>query len=142
MEEKSNMQMIAELTEHLSKKETELKKSEQRLRTVLDLAPLGMFLVTNRVIRWSNKRLCDLTGYSFEELKFQSTRILYKDDAEFIRVGEAVYTGALEASTKTKIMKKDGSLLPCTLHVVLIDQCDNDAVVATYIDVLGECDGR
>jgi len=141
MEEKSNIQQIEELTEKLSNKEDELRKSEQRLRTVLDLAPLGMFLVTNRIIRWSNRRLCDLTGYSFEELKHQSTRILYQNDAEFDRVGKAVYTGAPEASTKTKIMKKDGSLLQCTLHVVLIDQCDNDAVVATYIDVLGECDG-
>lgn len=142
MDSKSNMQILEELTDHLSRKDAEIKKSEQRLRTVLDLAPLGMFLVTNRIIRWSNRRLCEITGYTFDELKHQSTRILYQSDTEFIRVGETVYTGAPETSTRTKIMKKDGTLIPCTLHVVLIDQCDNDAVVATYIDTRGECDGR
>lgn len=136
---KSNIEVIEELTEHLALKDAEIQKSEKRLRTVLDLAPLGMFLVTNRIIRWSNKKLCDLTGYSFDELKHQSTRILYQNDAEFERVGREVYTGAPEASTRTKIMKKDGTLIPCTLHVVVIDQCDNDAVVATYIDTSGGC---
>ena len=48
-----------------------------------------------------------------------------------------MYNGEPEACTRTKIMKKDGTLISCTLHVVLIDKCDNDAVVATYIDVHG-----
>lgn len=139
---KTNMQVLEELTEHLALKDEEIRKSEKRLRTVLDLAPLGMFLVTNRIIRWSNKRLCEITGYTFDELKAQSTRILYQSDEEFIRVGREVYNGAQEACTRTKIMKKDGTLIPCTLHVVLIDHCECDAVVATYIDVRGECGDR
>lgn len=139
VQKKTNLEILEELTEHLTQKDTEIKKSEKRLRTVLDLAPLGMFLVTNRIIRWSNRRLCDITGYSFEELKHQSTRILYQSDLEFERVGAEVYTGAPEASTRTKIMKKSGELIPCTLHVVIIDQCDNDAVVATYIEPRGAC---
>ena len=137
MAEKSNLEILEELTKHLAKKDEEIQKSEKRLRTVLDLAPLGMFLVTNRIIRWSNKRLCEITGYSYEELKHQSTRILYQSDVEFERVGREVYTGATEACTRTKIMRKNGELIPCTLHVVVIDQEDNDAVAATYIDTCG-----
>jgi len=137
---KTNLEMLKELTEHLDRKDAELKRSENRLRTVIELAPFGMFLVTSRTIRWVNKRLCNITGYEPEEMKNQSTRMLYESQEEFDRVGRAVYCGLPEAKTETRIRRKDGVLIYCILHVVVIDSCDNDAVVATYIDTaIGAC---
>lgn len=134
MVEKTNLEILEELTNYLAMKDALIRRSEIRLKTALDLAPLGMFLVTHRIIRWVNKKLCEITGYTASELKDQSTRILYESDEEYVRVGKAVYCGMPECSTRTKIRKKNGDLLLCTLHVVVVDVCDNDAVVATYID--------
>ncbi|MFH0959596.1 MAG: DUF3365 domain-containing protein, partial [Pseudomonadota bacterium] len=88
------------ISKNMAKQEITLDalcKSEDILNTVLQATPLGIGLVKNRIISWTNDSLKEMTGYSTQELYDHSTRILYETDYEFQRVGASIYP---EISTK------------------------------------------
>ena len=71
--------------------EDALRDREATLSSIFRAAPIGIGLVSNRVIIRVNDRLCEMTGYSAGELIGKSARILYPDDEEFERVGREKY---------------------------------------------------
>lgn len=46
------------------KAEEALKEREATLRSLLDAAPIGIGVVENRVIKFTNDSMCNMTGYS------------------------------------------------------------------------------
>ena len=60
-----------------------LRKSEERLKSIFRAAPIGIGLVSDRVIKQANDRLCEMVGYSRDELLGQSARMVYPTDKEF-----------------------------------------------------------
>ncbi len=104
--------------------EQSLRESEARLGSIFRAAPIGIGLVSERVLLQVNDRLCEMTGYSSEELVGRSARILYPSDDEFHRVGREKYaqiqergTGTLETSWK----RKDGSIIDVLLSSTPLD---------------------
>lgn len=94
------------------KVEYELSQREKRLSSILKAAPVGIGVVSNRIITDVNDVVCKLTGYLREELIGQSARILYLSDEEFRRVGEVKYRSIAEngvGSIETIWLRKDGS---------------------------------
>ena len=57
--------------------ENALRKSETTLRSIFRTAPTDIGMVSNRILQWVNERLCDMLGYSSDELVGQSARMLY-----------------------------------------------------------------
>jgi PAS domain S-box-containing protein len=53
--------------------------------------PVGIATSINRIFTRVNSHLCEMVGYTSEELVGQSIRILYATDEEFERVGRDVY---------------------------------------------------
>ncbi len=132
-----------ELLEHeiLERKKAEagLKDSEATLKTLLNTAPVGVGLVIDRNFQWTNKTLSEMTGFDNEELNGRSSRIIYPDDAEFLRVGELKYKEILKTGKgqiQTCFKTKDGSLIDVLLKSSAIDP-DNlsDGVVFTAMDI-------
>ena len=79
-------QKIKELEkEAFEHKQTEeaLRVSKETLRSIFRAAPIGVGMVCDRVITQVNNRLCEMVGYSRNELIDQSARILYPSDEEF-----------------------------------------------------------
>lgn len=77
---------------------SELKKIEDRLHqltheqhAMLDNELVGIMRVKDRKILWKNKAIERMFGYQQGELRGQSTRILYPDDASFLALGVAAY---------------------------------------------------
>ncbi len=64
-----------------------LRYSESHLRSVLQAAPVGIGVATDRIIQQGNFSLSVLTGYALDRLVGQSSRLLYADEEEFERVG-------------------------------------------------------
>ena len=54
-------------------------------------APVGIGLVADRVVLEANERLCEMVGYSPDELIGQSARLLYPNDADYEYVGSEKY---------------------------------------------------
>ncbi len=116
-----------------------LGNSESLLKTVLQAAPLGIGLVKERTISWTNDSFCKILGYCAEEIYGQSTRILYKSDDEFKRVGDIIYPQVGlhgQAEIETRFIKKDGSTRNMLLSLAAIDKNDlSKGVVFSVMDI-------
>jgi len=102
-------------------------ESEAMLRSIFRAAPVGIGVVKNRVLVWTNQRIHEMTGYSEEELKGKSARILYPSDEDFEFVGHEKYrqishfgTGTVE----TTWLRKDGREIAVILSSTPIDLDD------------------
>lgn len=129
---------IIDITEQ-KKAEESLKESEKKIRSIIRAAPVGLGVISNRVILDVNDRLCDMMGYAKEELIGKNVRILYVSDDEYEKAGQQMYgqleaqgIGALEARLKTK----DGEVLNLMLSVTPIDPANlSTGITFTAFDV-------
>ncbi|MCG8617444.1 MAG: ATP-binding protein [Desulfobacterales bacterium] len=99
----------------------ELARNEAELSSFFRSVPAGIGITSDRIILQANKRLCEMTGYSHDELVGQSARILYPSDMEYLFVGKAKYgqisdkgTGSVETVWRTKAGKSINVLLSST----------------------------
>lgn len=98
--------------------ENALRESEEKLRSILGAAPIGIGLVVNRIIMEANDGLCTMTGYSRDELLERSARVLYPTDEEYDWVGKEKYRQISEMGTgtvETRWRRKDGTLVEILL---------------------------
>ena len=117
----------------------QLRESEATLRSIFRAAPIGIGLVSNRVLLRANERLCEIVGYAPEELIGQSARLLYPSEEEFIRVGEEKYRQIADRGTgtvETRWRRKDGALIDVLLSSTPLDPGDLAAgVTFTALDI-------
>jgi len=106
-----------DITERKRAEET-LRERQARLDSIIRAAPTGIGMVLNRNIIEVNDRICEMTGYSREELVGRSARILYMTDQEFEYVGHEKYRQITlngVGSVETCWRRKDGSVLDVLL---------------------------
>lgn len=116
-----------------------LHESMETLASIFRAAPIGIGLVSNRVIMKVNDRLCEMTGYTAEELVGKNARILYPTDEDYEYVGREKYdqirrhgTGTVE----TRWQCKDGTIRTILLSSTPIDQADmSNRVTFTALDI-------
>jgi diguanylate cyclase (GGDEF)-like protein/PAS domain S-box-containing protein len=87
--------------------------TEEKL--VLDMLPVGVAFMADRVIVRCNLRLEQMLGYAPGELKGQSTRVLYPTEALWNEAGEryTLLKGGQVLDGEFKLRGKDGSSLWC-----------------------------
>jgi len=119
--------------------EEALKASTERLSSIFRAAPIGIGVVSDRILKEVNQGLLDMTGYSRAELIEQSARIVYPDDEEFERVGREKYAQIQERGTgsiETKWKRKDGSVRDILLSSTPLNPDDRSAgVMFTAVDI-------
>jgi PAS domain S-box-containing protein len=134
----ASLNVLTDITER-KQAEAALRESEEILRSMLDATPAGVGLLVNRVLQKVNHSLCKITMYSEEEMIGQSTRMLYPDDEEFLRVGRELYEqmereglGTVEA----RLRRKDGAPIIVMLSLSPFDPKNLAAgVTATVLDI-------
>jgi PAS domain S-box-containing protein len=119
--------------------ETALRENDAVLRSMLDATPAGVGLLINREFRTVNNSLCEITGYSEQELTGRNTRMLYEDDTEYLRISRELYrptgTGGV-GMVESRIRRKDGSIRDVILNLSPFDPQDPDSgVTATILDI-------
>ncbi|ACS81535.1 ATP-binding protein [Maridesulfovibrio salexigens] len=95
-----------------------LEARDVQLQTVLSAAPIGIGVVVDRIFQEVNDFLCEMTGYSREELIGKSSRVVYPSDADFDLVSKYKYAQIREkgiGSVETRFQRKDGKII----HVIL-----------------------
>jgi len=107
--------------------EDALRESEAHMKGILNAAPAGIGLVRKRELDWVSHRMCEMLGYSADELVGQSARIAYESDEEFERVGRVKYSEIQErgvGAVETRFKRKDGSVLDVLLCSSAVDPGD------------------
>jgi PAS domain S-box-containing protein len=130
--------LLEDLTE-LRHRELALQESEARLRSIISAAPIGIGVVSNRIILEVNNRLCKMTGYSADELIGKSSRIFYKTAEEFEAVGrekDEQIARAGVGTVQTHWQKKDGDLIDILLSFAPLSNADLPmGVTFTALDI-------
>ncbi|WP_406660714.1 PAS domain S-box protein [Methanolobus sp. ZRKC3] len=110
----SVMQVVFPINE-MKATEMELRENKARLESVLKAAPVGMGVVSGgRVFEEVNDRLCEMLGYSKEELLGQSIRMIYPSDEVFDYIGDVYYSQMRESGIgemDIQVVTKDGRTL-------------------------------
>ena len=120
--------------------EEALRDSEATLRTLLQAAPIGIGQVSSdRTLGWTNQVLCNMLGYSREELAGQSARIVYESEEEFLRVGREKHPDVIKygtGSVETRFRRKDGSVFDVLLRASVVFPNDlSYGMVFTAMDI-------
>ena len=107
--------------------EDALRESEAYIKGILNAAPAGIGLVRKRELDWVSHRMCEMLGYSADELVGQSARIAYESDEEFERVGRVKYAEIQKqgvGAVETRFKRKDGSIFDVLLCSSAVDPGD------------------
>jgi PAS domain S-box-containing protein len=117
----------------------EKEKNGATLRSILHALPIGVGVVCDRVITEANERLCEMLGYSSEEITGKSARILYPTNEDFEYVGREKYKQIYEkgiGAVETHMQRKDGNIIDVALSSAPMDPKDfSMGVTFTVIDI-------
>jgi PAS domain S-box-containing protein len=132
--------VVENITERKQAEEA-LRQSERRFRNYFEQGLIGM-AVTSVDKRWLevNDRLCEMLGYSQEELLRRSwTEITFPEDLEpNYRLFDQLLAGTIDHFTLNKrYFKKDGSVLYATIHTRAFREEDGtvDHIVTLVEDI-------
>ncbi len=112
--------------------------SEDKLKSIIKVAPAGIGITIDRVFQEVNDRVCEMTGYTREELIGKDARMVYPDDEEYASVGREKYgqiarQGSGQVETRWK--RKDGGIIDVLLASTPIDETNHaHGVVFTATD--------
>ncbi len=130
--------VVSDITER-KRAEEALRESEAALKSIFRAAPTGIGLVSNRILKRVNERICEMIGYSEEELVEQSARILYPTDEDFEYVGREKYAQIRDRGTgtvETRWQRKDGEVIDVLLSSTPLDPNNLSAgVTFTALDI-------
>jgi len=125
------MSLALDMTERKRAQEA-LCDNEATLKSIFRAAPIGIGMVSNRILKRVNDRICEMTGYSREELVEQSSRMLYPTDEDFEYVCREKYAQIRERGTgtvETRWKRKDGKILDVLVSSAPVDPSDPTAGV-------------
>lgn len=116
-----------------------LRDRDAKLKSVFRAAPVAIGLTIDRVIQECNDAMCQITGYSPEELIGQSSRMLYLSDEEFLNpLGSQPDSGNTPEtqSGEARWRRKDGSAVNIILRFLPLDATDiSKGIIFTALDI-------
>lgn len=119
--------------------ERALRKSESTLKAILAASPIGICLVRNRILEWTNQAMHRIWGYETDSLLGQSTRVLYPDTDEYERVGREFYKEIEQCGigkTETQWVKGNGEKIHCYLQGCRLDPSDSaKGIIVAAVDI-------
>jgi PAS domain S-box-containing protein len=118
--------------------EEELQKSEERYRQLAENAGEAILVVQDGMIRFSNPKGAELSGYSIEELTSKSfVDFIHPDDSDMVadRYLRRLQGEILPQTYDFRAMRKDGAIRWAELTAVLISWDNNPAVLCFMGDI-------
>ncbi len=116
-----------------------LHKSEESLSSIFRTVPVGISVVTNRILQTVNDRYCDIFGYSRQELVKDSIKKLYISEEEYVRCGKSIY-GQLDqsnvSSVNARMVRKDGTEICVLMNSTLLSTSDDGfTIISSILDI-------
>jgi PAS domain S-box-containing protein len=104
--------------------EEALRESQEHLQAIFRVAPTGIGVVKNRILARVNQRVCDMSGYTEEELLGRNSRMLYPTQEDFDYVGREKYRQISEKGSgkvETRWRRKDGVVIDVLMASTPLD---------------------
>lgn len=98
----------------LKEVESELKSLVKEQQVILDNTMIGIIYVIDRKIIWANPKFLEILGYSWDELRFRNSSIIYPSNQDYLEVGEKAYSALDNLNqyfAEIKLKRKDGRIL-------------------------------
>lgn len=118
--------IIKDITERKRAEEV-TRERESALKSIFRVAPIGIGVVADRVIKQANDRLCEMLGYSREELLDKSARMLYPTRGDYEFVGKEKYEQIKregQGTVETRWLRKGGEVINILLSSTPFDPDD------------------
>ena len=119
--------------------EEALRENEDKMRSIFSTAPIGIGVVSNRVVLEINDYFCKAIGYTKDELINQSTRKIYFSEAEFKSIEKVLYNESNisgSATTEARFRKKNGEQMDILLSLAPLEISDrSDCYIFTALDI-------
>ncbi len=135
---RANEQLKNEIEER-KQAEVMLKRSKNTLKSIFRSAPIGIGLVTHRIIEWTNDQFQQMVGYSMGELERKNARILYDSDEEYERTGFEIDSQIKKLGTGTvesQYRRRDGRIIDVLLRSAPINPSDlSEGRIFTVMDI-------
>lgn len=129
---------IQDITQ-LKQAEAEIKEREATLNAILSASPIGIGLVHNRVLGWTNRAMYRVWGYEMDSLLGKNTKILYPDADEYERVGRDFYAEIEQTGLgkiETQWLTKNGRIIHCHLQGCQLDAADpSKGIIVAAMDI-------
>ncbi len=137
-ESKMSVHCILDITDRKKTLEA-LQKSEQFLAGIFHTVPTGIGIFKDRRIVTVNERLCEITGYSQDELIGQSSRLLYTSEGEYHRCGKEIYSQVKKhgrCSVEAHLVKKDGQNIHVLINASpLLPKTGDKDIITSILDI-------
>jgi len=134
----AEMILVRDISER-RKAENALRQSQAALASIFRAAPTGIGVVRDRVFHQVNDRVCEMLGYTREELLGQDARMVYPSEHAYAKVGREKYRQIAERGTgtvETLWQRKDGTIIDVLLSSTPLDPSDLLAgVTFTVLDI-------
>jgi PAS domain S-box-containing protein len=130
--------VIRDITER-KRVEESLHEREQIMKAILAASPMGIGLVHNRILDWTNSAMNRIWGYEEGFLLGKSTKMLYPDAEEYERVGRDFYSEIEEkgvGQVETRWVTKDEKEIRCYIQGSPLDPSDlSKGVIVAAMDI-------
>lgn len=111
-----------------------IRRGEMELNSIFKAAPVAVGLVKDRTLVKVNDFMCEMMGYSREELIGQSLRMFYLSGEEFERVGKEFYASIRKngvSTIETECRLKDGRIINALIKGAFLNPDDESAGFVT-----------
>lgn len=120
---------------------SELTRSEETLRTILNASPLGISIARGRILGWHNEAMSRMLGYPQGELEGQDIKVLYQGNHHLEQAGYwskvPVQQNSVN-SVETCWIRKDGSVFPCQLRSAPLRLQDDKSMTISIAEDITE----
>ncbi|HTY22024.1 MAG TPA: PAS domain S-box protein, partial [Desulfomonilaceae bacterium] len=130
--------VVADATDR-KKAEEALRESKERYRTIVDLSPMGIFVVVDKCFTYVNQSFADILGFTnaSEIIGKPALNFLHPDYNELVEdhIATMLKTGLSVSRTEEKLVRTDGTLVNVEVAAAAIDYDGRRGILVIVSDI-------
>ena len=121
----------------IAKDITELRRAEELYTTLAEKSPIGVFIVQDGLIQWSNSKLQKSMGYKADELiNMPYSHLVHPDDREILKSNSiAMLRGDISLPFEYRVVTKTGEILWHVGTVTSITHNGKRAILGSQMNI-------